>query len=69
MNTQQILEALDTDEKVIALAKALHENGAMFSIVLNGKPITFDDGGGTGALCSEGFHWDDVLKKCVEDVG
>lgn len=19
--------------------------------------------------CSEGFHWDDVLKKCVENVG
>ncbi len=65
MNTQEILEALDTDEKVIALAKALHENKACFSIVLNGKPVTFD----TDPFCPEGEHWDDVLKKCVIDAG
>lgn len=24
---------------------------------------------GGGGSCSEGYHWDDVLKKCVENVG
>jgi len=66
MKTQQILEALDTDEKVVKLAKALHKNKADIGLTLQGRSVIIQP---QGEKCFPGYYYDEETKTCILDVG